>query len=162
MKIFGFLWLIVVLILNGCYSFSASTLPSHIKTIIIYPTENKTLHTLAGDKMTEKSKQMFSLQAPSIRQVNSLADAEFYVTLKQYDNDAGSISGSNVTDYVVKMKVDVVFKDIIKDEVIYEGKDLVGIGRYSVTDLETEEGHGQERAIDEIIQVVVSSALSKW
>jgi hypothetical protein len=49
------IFLLLPLLLAGCYSFSGSTLPSHLRTIQIHPVENKTLEDSLPDRVTREA-----------------------------------------------------------------------------------------------------------
>ncbi|MGL1935098.1 MAG: LPS assembly lipoprotein LptE [Fibrobacterales bacterium] len=158
----SFLLLLVVTLLGGCYSFSNSTLPSSIKTITIFPTENQTMQAVLGDKLTERVKQMFTSNAREVRQVSSSPHSEFYITLKKYENEPLNFSAdATIESYQVRIIVDVLFKDLTSDEILYEGSDIEGIGIYKTAD-EDEISHGQQRALEDIEQIIINNSLSAW
>ena len=74
------------LILSGCYSFTASTLPSHIKTVHIYEVEDKTLDPVLANNLRAGILELFRKNAGSVRIVNDEASADFKVTLLNYSN----------------------------------------------------------------------------
>ena len=151
------------LALCGCYSFSQTVLPSHLKTVSIAPAKNLTYQAAMGDKLTQGIQEMFRKEAPSLRQVNSQGQAEFEITLKSYTNTPHSYNSSGTVDeYSVTIVVDVEFRDNVKEETIYKGTGLRGSGIYSMSKGESEELHGQTRALEEIQQLIVNNALSGW
>ncbi len=150
-------------LLCGCYSFSQTVLPSHLKTVVIPPAKNLTYQASMGDKLTQRIQELFRKEAPGLRQINSQGQSQFDMTLKSYTNQPHKYSSSGTVDeYVVNVVVDVEFRDLVKDETIYKGTGLRGAGVYSVASGESEELHGQTRALEEIQQLIVNNALSGW
>lgn len=158
-----FLIILSTLLFWGCYSFSQTTLPGHLKTIVIYPAKNVTYQASMGDKLTQGIQEMFRKEAPSLRQINDNAQAEFEMTLRSYSNSAHKFDASGtVSEYVVTLVVDVAFRDMTKNEIIYSGSGLRGTGIYSLDANESEELHGQARALESIQQLIINNALSGW
>ena len=128
----------------GCYSFTASTLPSHIKTVQIHEVDNKTLDPVLGNTLKDSVEKMFRKNAGGVRLVNSDADADFELTLLSYTNKPENYtSSSEVETYRVTMKVNVRFYDNVKEKMIYKGENLSADGTYDVLQNETEDRHGQ-------------------
>ncbi len=149
-------------LLSSCYSFSSSTLPKNIKTITIFPAENNTMQMVLGDDLTENIKNMFSTHARDVKQINNSTHSEFYITLKEYSNKAlGFSAEADIQSYQVVILVDVLFKDVVNNEILYEGVDLEGTGEYDAS-TEDEVTHGQKRAIEDIQQVIINNSLSAW
>lgn len=157
------LMLLFFLLVLGCYSFSQTSLPGHIKTITIYPAENKTYQALLGDQLTQGLQSLFRSQAPNLRQINSGAHAEFITTLVNYANKPASYdSDGQVSQYKVSVMVDIEFTDKVNKEPIYKKQGLIGSGIYDIDEGETEESHGQKRALEDIQELIISNALSAW
>ena len=129
---------------SGCYSFTASTLPSHIKTVNIHEVDDKR-------------------NAGGVRLVNGEANADFEITLLSYSNKPENYnSNSDVETYRVTIRVEVKFYDNVKERIIYESKSLSADGVYDVQANETEDRHGQTRAVEKLQDLIVSNALAKW
>ncbi len=157
------LTLLSIVVLTGCYSFSQTSLPRHIQSITIYPAANKTYQALMGDRLTQGIQELFLKESPNLRQINSGAHAEFYSTLVSYTNAPMNFNSSGqVNLYQVRLKVDVRFVDQVKAYDIYEKKGLTSVGVYDVSKGESEELHGQKRALDELQSLIISNALSGW
>lgn len=147
----------------GCYSFTASTLPSHIKTVQIHEVDNKTLDPVLGNTLKDSVEKMFRKNAGGVRLVNSGADADFELTLLSYTNKPENYtSSSEVETYRVTMKVNVRFYDNVKEKMIYKGENLSADGTYDVLQNETEDRHGQSRAIAKLQDLIIANALAKW
>ena len=152
-----------VSLLSGCYSFTASTLPSHIKTVKIHEVEDKTLDPVLANNIREGVVEMFRKNAGGVRLVNQDANADFEMTLLSYTNKPENYnSNSDVETYRVTIRVSVKFYDNVKEKVIYESKSLSAEGTYDVQANETEDRHGQARAIEKMQDLIITNALAKW
>lgn len=149
--------------LQGCYSFSASTLPAHIRTVHIPEVENRTLDPVLANRLRDGIVQMFRRQASGVRLVNENADADFKVVLLRYTNSPERFSRqSDVESYKSVLVVDVHFYDNRRKRDIYKATALSADGIYNVARNETEELHGQERAIQKLQELIITNALAKW
>lgn len=162
-----FLFLVAVTfvagLLAGCYSFTASTLPSHIKTVQIHEVEDKTLDPVLANNIHTAVVDMFKKNAGGVRLVNENANADFEMTLLSYTNKPENYnSNSDVETYRVTIRVSVKFYDNVKDRIIYESKSLSADGTYDIQKNESEDRHGQARAIEKMQDLIVSNALAKW
>ena len=151
-----FLAVLLASLLSGCYSFTASTLPSHIKTVQIHEVEDKTLDPVLANNIRAGVLDMFKSNAGGVRIVNENANADFEMTLLSYTNKP------DVETYRVTIRVSVKFYDNVKDKIIYENKSLSADGTYDVAKNESEDRHGQARAIEKLQDLIVANALAKW
>ena len=152
-----------VFFLSGCYSFTASTLPSHIKTVKIHEVEDKTMDPVLANNIRAGVLDMFKKNAGGVRIVNENANADFEMTLLGYTNKPENYnSSSDVETYRATIRVSVKFYDNVKEKIIYENKSLSADGTYDVAKNESEERHGQARAIEKLQDLIVSNALAKW
>lgn len=162
-----FLTLVVMIfvagLLAGCYSFTASTLPSHIKTVKIHEVEDKTLDPVLANNIHTAVVDMFKKNAGGVRLVNENANADFEMTLLSYTNKPENYnSNSDVETYRVTIRVSVKFYDNVKERIIYESKSLSADGTYDIQKNESEDRHGQARAIEKMQDLIISNALAKW
>ena len=154
---------VAAFLLQGCYSFTASTLPSHIKTVKIHEVEDKTLDPVLANDIRTGVVEMFRKNAGGVRLVNDDANADFQMTLLSYTNKPENYnSNSDVETYRVTIRVSVKFFDNVKEKVIYEAKSLSAEGTYDVQANETEDRHGQARAIEKLQDLIITNALAKW
>lgn len=157
--------LFMVIALSGCYSFTASTLPSHIHTVYIAEIDNKTLDPVLGNDIKTSVLELFRKNAGRVRVINdeSNADAKFELSLLSYTNKPENFnSSSDVETYRVTIRVSVKFYDNVKEKMIYESKGLSADGTYDVMANETEDRHGQVRAIEKMQNLIITNALAKW
>lgn len=150
-------------LLAGCYSFTASTLPSHIKTVQIHEVEDKTLDPVLANNIHTAIVDMFKKNAGGVRLVNEEANADFQITLLSYTNKPENYnSNSDVETYRVTIRVSVKFFDNVKERVIYESNSLSADGTYDIQKNESEDRHGQARAIEKLQDLIIANALAKW
>ncbi len=149
--------------LFSCYSFTASTLPSHIKTVKILEVEDKSLNPVLANDLRVGVLELFKKNAGSIRVVNEEASADFKMTLLSYSNKPDNYNKADqVETYRVSIRVSVEFYDNVKERFIYEEKSLFADGIYDVQANETEDRHGQARAIEKLQDLIITNALAKW
>ena len=150
-------------LLAGCYSFTASTLPSHIKTVQIHEVEDKTLDPVLANNIHTAIVDMFKKNAGGVRLVNEEANADFQITLLSYTNKPENYnSNSDVETYRVTIRVSVKFFDNVKERIIYESNSLSADGTYDIQTNESEDRHGQARAIEKLQDLIIANALAKW
>ena len=158
-----FVMAVAVCALSGCYSFTASTLPSHIKTVQIHDVDDKALDPVLANNIHTAVVEMFRKNAGGIRMVNEEANADFEITLLSYTNKPENYnSNSDVETYRVSIRVSVKFYDNVKERIIYENKSLSADGVYDIQKNETEDRHGQPRAIEKLQDLIIANALAKW
>jgi hypothetical protein len=150
----------LALLLAGCYSFSGSTLPPHLRTLRIHPVENRTLEAALPDRIYLGLQDGFRSRS-SLRPVNGGADAELYGTLLQYSHQPLTTSGSNVTQWRVDLMVKAVFIDRVKGDTMYADDRIPGYGTYTPDLGETEET-GRSRAIESVVKVVLDNTVLAW
>ena len=150
-------------LLAGCYSFTASTLPSHIKTVQIHEVEDKTLDPVLANNIHTAVVDMFKKNGGGVRLVNEEANADFQITLLSYTNKPENYnSNSDVETYRVTIRVSVKFYDNVKERIIYESNSLSADGTYDIQKNESEDRHGQARAIEKLQDLIIANALAKW
>lgn len=151
---------LAALICAGCYSFSGTTLPPHLKTVRIDPVQNRTLESALADRITQGLEEGFRSRS-NLRKVNEGGDAELLCTLTDYSHRPQSTSGSTVTSYRVDMLVKVRFIDRVKGDTLYSDDRVPGYGLYSVDKGETEET-GKKLAVESLVKVVLDNSVSGW
>jgi hypothetical protein len=121
------------------------------------------LDPVLANNIREGVVEMFRKNAGGVRLVTGEASADFEMTLLSYTNKPENFnSNSDVETYRVTIRVSVKFYDNIKEKVIYESKSLSAEGTYDVQANETEDRHGQARAIEKLQDLIITNALAKW
>jgi hypothetical protein len=149
-----------VSLLAGCYSFSGTTLPSHLRKLVIHSVENQTLEPSLADQITRGLQDGFRSRS-NLQQVNENGDAELYGALTQYSQSPQSTSGDKVATFRVDMLMRVVFVDRVKGDTLYRDDRVPGYGFYSPDNGETE-ATGRQRAVDNLVKVVLDNTVLAW
>jgi hypothetical protein len=150
--------------LNGCiYSFTGSTLPSHLKTVEIPLFSNQSLEPNVADEITsELNKQIISANLLKIVQRNGDASVSGIVTSyinTPYTYEAAEARTVNVQQYVVRITADVEFNDKKKNTSIYKGT-VTGEGIYDVQ--KQTERDGKSKAVTELVQRIMQNSVQGW
>src|SRR4051812_31832900 len=148
------------LALVGCYSFSGTTLPAHLRIVHIEPVVNKTLESALADRITKGLEDGFQSRS-NLRKVNEDGDAELICVLTDYSHRPQSTSGSTVTSYRVDVLMSVRFVDRVKGDTLYKDDRVPGYGQYQVDKGETEET-GQRIAVESLVKVILDNTVSGW
>jgi hypothetical protein len=149
---------------SGCiYSFTGSSLPSHLKTVEIPLFSNQSLEPNVADEITtELNKQIISANLLKIVQRNGDASVSGVVTSYSntpYNYSAAGTRQVDVQQYIVRITADVEFMDKKKDAVIYKGT-VTGEGVYDVQKLT--ERDGKQKAESEIVQRIMQNSVQGW
>lgn len=157
-----FLLLIPILFLScGFYSFSGSSIPSHMKTIEVPLFENSALVQGVAEEITDAI--TVAMAREKLKIVPRDGDAIISGTVATYHHSASDYSGDRddltVKTYSVKITCKVVFKDQVDEKDLYNGT-LVGIGNYNF-DTENEE-IGRKRAVTDIAEKIMINSLQGW
>jgi len=154
---------LLITILAGCgyYSFSGSTLPSHIKTVAVPLFTNRTTQYGIEGKLTE------SLITALVRD-NTLkvvpegrADSVLRGSIVDYKKEAYTYDeNENVKEYIVHIYVTASFEDLRKKRELWKEEKLEGWGTY-LAQGETED-KAQERAIDKLSEDLVNKLIAGW
>ncbi len=152
--------LFAISILAGCYSFSGTTLPGHLRTVRIDPVANRTLESALADRITQGLEEGFRSRS-NLRKVNEGGDAELITVLTDYSHRPQTTSGATVTSYRVDILVSVRFVDRVKGDTLYKDDHVPGYGLYAVDKGETEET-GKRLAVESLIKVVLDNSVSGW
>jgi hypothetical protein len=145
------------------YSFSNSSLPSHLKTIDIPLFANNSLEPNIADEITQE----LSIQITNKGQLkiaNGKGDASISGSVTYYENVPYSYGATaarevNVDQYIVKITAEVVFLDNVKDNELFKGT-VTGEGIY---DSKTEEERiGKEKAVKDIVARILEKSIQSW
>jgi hypothetical protein len=159
------LFLFCSCVLTGCgvYTFSGSTLPSHLKTVDIPLFINQSLQPgVAEDITAELNKQV--QESNLLKPVSQGSDATFNGKVLSYKNHpytygTQSLREVNVSSYSVTISVEVEFYDNKKDKVLYKGV----ITEEGIYDFNTEtEETGKRKAVEKIIDQIMQNSVQSW
>ena len=108
-----------VAMLCSCYSFTATTLPAHIKTVNIADVDYRSFDPVLGNRLKDGLRELFRINAPAVRIVNGEASSDLTVTLMSYSNRPyNQSSNAEVETYMVTMGVSVLFYDNVRKKSI--------------------------------------------
>lgn len=141
----------------GIYSFSGSTLPSHIKTVAVPLLDNKTAEFGIDQQLTDAL-------ITAITQDNSLkiadnrtADSILRGTIVTISETAGAYDkNENASGFRVTITVTVSYEDIKKKKTLWE-ENLSQWGSY-----EEDRNIGIEEAIDKLTTEILNRTVSGW
>ncbi len=151
----------------GIYTFDmykiGSKLPPHLETVDIPLFENRSLEPGVAEEITTQLIQRVestNLLAP----VATRGDATITGVVVNYVNEPYTYGTQaardvEVSQYVVRLNVSVVFTDNRENESIYEGT-VQGEGIYDFESGSEEEG--RREAIDDVIDRIMQNSVQSW
>jgi hypothetical protein len=156
---------LLLIVFSSCsiYTFSGSSLPSHLKTVDIPLFLNKSLEPDVADEITnELNKQVLSSNL--LRIVKERGDASISGEVTSYSNDpytfgATEVRQVDVNQYKVRIVAEVEFYDNKKGKELYKGS-ITGEGIYDFKN-ETEKV-GKERAEKDLVQRILENSIQSW
>ncbi len=158
---FSLILLPLLLISCGIYTFSGSSIPSHLKTIEVPLFENAALVQGVAEDITDAITS--AMEREKLRIVPRDGNAIITGTVATYRNHAYDYSGNredlNMKSYVVDITARIEFKDLVDDTDLYNGV-LTGQGVYDF-DTESEE-IGRQRAVRDLVEKIMINSLQGW
>lgn len=145
----------------GIYTFSGSSIPSHMKTIEVPLFENNALVQGVAEDITDGI--TLAVQREKLKIVPRDGDAVISGTVATYQNKAYDYTGGredlDVKNYVVNITCKVVFRDQVDDKDLYNGV----ISAQGVYDFDKEdEAVGRKRAVDDLVEKIMINSLQGW
>jgi len=161
--------LVLIPLVTGCgvYSFSGSSLPSHIKTLAVPIFENETLEYEVADEITEAVTQRF-LKDNRLKIVSETrADAVIEGRLIGYENKVHNYSADEAPeDYIVVLRVAILFRDAVKNREVWKTDELVASEVYLVVggsdEVLTDEEGARAQAISELAEDILARTMEQW
>ena len=147
----------------GIYTFSGSTLPSHLKTVDIPLLGNTSLKSNVAEEITDSlSKRVLSTNL--LRIVPTNGDATIIGKVTEYSNTPRSYGSAgvrsvNISEYEVRIVVEVEFTDNKKNSQLFKGT-ITGKGVYDFQK-ETED-IGRKNAETDIVDQILQNSLQSW
>ena len=155
-----FLLLLLVSLLGGCYSFTGSGLPSHLKTVRIEPIQDKARQTELADMATTKVIQGYRNRG-SLKPVDGAADSRLEATLSAYSHQPSQYDASGtVSRFRVTVTFTARFTDEKENAILFEGNSIAGTQDYD-PNKETEQD-AAKKALDEAVKKLVDNTISGW
>jgi hypothetical protein len=151
--------------LAGCavYTFSGSTLPGHLKTINVPLFANQSLQPEIADEITAALTSRV-LSDNLLKIVSGTGDATITGTIRSYENqeyfyDVQHVRTATITDYIVRIVVDVDFTDNKKNASLYKGT-ITGQGTYKYAT--EKEADGRSKAEKDIVDQIMQNSVQSW
>ena len=147
----------------GFYTFSGSTLPTHLKTVDIPLFANQSLMPGVAEEVTSAlTTRIVSMNL--LRITSGRGDATIRGTVVDYSNNPrtyGTTGARQVTvsEYAVHITVDVEFADNKSSSSLYKGK-ITGEGIY---DFSTQnEALGRANAEKDVVDQILQHSVQSW
>jgi hypothetical protein len=151
--------ILIIFTLTGCgiYSFSGSTLPSHIKTVAVPLFEDKTTEFGIDQKFTDGLINAIiednTLKIADPRSADALVRGE----ILRVEDRAGQYNAQETaSDYRVTISIKVAFEDVKKRKVLWE-ETWTDWGSYS-----NDREEGIDEAIKKLSTEILNRTVSGW
>lgn len=156
----GFLAVLAFFLLGGCYSFTGSGLPSHLRTVKIEQVQDKARQTELADVATSKVVAAFRSRG-SLKPVDGAADSRLEATLVDYAHKASQWDAAGtVTRFSVTITFSARFTDEKESAILFESNSVAGTQDYD-PNKETEQD-AAKKALDEAVKRLVDNTISGW
>jgi hypothetical protein len=166
-------WAVLILLIGsitlinfgcGAYSFTGSSVPSHLKTIYIPVAQDRSpaaipgLRELLTDNLIQKFINDNSMQVASSTNANATLDCTITSV-----TDAPSIvsAGEQVSARKVTIIVKVVYKDLVMKKTVFD-KNFTGYGEYQPAQTENKREDAIAIAVDYISEDILLAVVSGW
>jgi hypothetical protein len=153
--------------LGGCYGFSSSLLPGHIKSVAIPLMTNATdradLATALADSLTEAFIDDHTLKVVGEKSADSLIEG----TILEYRWGPFAVDeNERVTEYKVEIVLEARFVDVRKNQVIWEEKRLAQWATYNFVPVGGREAETEEigigRALAKLTDDIINRTVEGW
>lgn len=151
----------------GVYSFSGSSLPSHIKTIAVPIFDNESLEFAVANEATEGVTQRF-LQDNRLKVVGEgRADCVLEGTVRGYENKVHNYSADQQPeDYIVVIRFAATLRDAVKNREIWKDEGITVSAVYSVTSSDPggpgDEASARAKAIRDLAEDILARTMEQW
>lgn len=151
----------------GLYSFSGSSLPSHIKTIAVPIFDNATLEFDIANQVTQSVTQRF-LDDNRLKIVGeSRADCILNGRITSYENKVHNYSASETPeDYIVVLRAAVTLRDMKKNHELWKDDAMTVSAVYSVQpgagQTLTDEQSARQKAIHDLAEDILARTMEQW
>ena len=166
-------WIIFVLLIGtlalinfgcGAYSFTGSSVPSHLKTIYIPVAQDKSpaaipgLRELLTDNLIQKFINDNSIQVSGSTSANASLDC---VITTVTDVPAIVSAGEQISARKVTINVKVVYKDLVMKKTVFD-KNFSGFGEYVPAQTSNEREDAIAIAVNNISEDILLAVVSGW
>jgi len=145
----------------GPYSFSGSSIPSHIKSVAIPIFENETAEFGIKEKVTDALLENFVSENILNISDNQYADSIIRGTITKITDVPFTFDENEIVqEYRITIYLNLVWHDQVRDNDLFDGK-INGWGVYPA-DSPEERNEGIEKAIERLITAITNQTLSGW
>ncbi|MBM3285737.1 MAG: hypothetical protein FJY88_00055 [Candidatus Eisenbacteria bacterium] len=159
----------VALLASGCgiYSFTGSSLPSHIKSVSVPILMNDTHEPALANEVTDAITQRFLQDGRLKIAGESRADCILEGRVVSYENKVHNYSAAQVPeDYIVVMRVGLTMRDSVKNRELWSEESLVVSAVYRVAgegqDGLRDEEAARRKAIADLAEDVLARTMEQW
>ena len=146
--------------LSGCYSFTGSGLPTHLKTVHIEQVQDQARQTELADQATQAVVDGFRTRG-GLRPVDGPADARLETTLSGYSHQPSQYdAGGTVSRFRVTVTFSAKFTDEKEGAVLFQGDAISGSQDYD-PNKQTEQD-AAKKALTEAVKKLVDNTISGW
>lgn len=163
------MFLILSLFSINCGYVFHSVLPSHIKTISINNFQNKTTQYNVDNLLTEFVIKNFTYNPQLKIAEKEKSDAVLEGEIVGYFKEEVSFTGNQVKEYRIRILANVKFKDLVKDKILWEEKNMEGRAIYSFLQENTSyyqtiftEEDAIKEAINQLSREIVNRTITGW
>jgi hypothetical protein len=148
----------------GAYSFTGSSVPSHLKTIYIPVAQDKSpaaipgLRELLTDNLIQKFINDNSIQVSGSTSANASLDC---VITTVTDVPAIVSAGEQISARKVTINVKVVYKDLVMKKTVFD-KNFSGFGEYEPAQTSNEREDAIAIAVNNISEDILLAVVSGW
>jgi hypothetical protein len=153
-KLARFFFLLLFFSLSCGYVFH-SVLPAHIKNVKVTPFLNRTSQYGLDNLLTEEIVENITY-SPQLKISEEKADAVLSGEIILYQKEELAFEEKTVKEYKIRIRANVQFKDLVKDKVLWEEKNMEGVAIY-LPQLEEETASYHSLTEEEAIKKAVSS-----
>lgn len=148
------------------YSFSGSSVPSHIKTIAVSTFRNATLQPGLERELTDAVLDVFEGDNRLNVAGTGSADAVVEGEIIEYDHSVFGLGNTNqAEEYRVTIKLNIVVKDRVKGKDLWQKRPMVGQSTYRLNatgDVPRSESAAREDAVRKLAEDVLANTLEEW
>ena len=146
----------------GCYSFSGSNLPGHIKAVAVPTVKNSTLQPGVEQEITDGIVARFLSDGRLKIASEKSAEAVFLADLIGYENKVNNYSASQEPiDYIVVLTLSGQMRDQVKNRDLWKDDRLIATAVYEPRAGGTEAA-ALEKAIETLAGDIVGKTLEQW
>lgn len=154
-----------LLLLSGCYSFSGSNLPGHLKTLAIPSVKNQTLEPGIESELTGDITERFVSDGRIKLATSERADARLDLELTGYENKVRNYSASEEPlDYIVVLTMHAQFRDLVKNRDLWteEALQATAVWAPDGSSGSRSETEARTKAVEQLATDLAARVFEQW